>query len=274
MSQVVNSTVTSTTAPPRPGTLGTNASRPDGIPKVSGRFAFSSDMWAEHMLWGATLRSPHPYARVLSIDLSRAWQIDGVEAIVTAEDVPGQLTYGLIMSDQPVFAPVGDCVRYMGEPLAAVAADHPETCRRALEAIVVEYEVLEPLVDPEVAIAGTADPIHPEGNVFRHQRIIRGDVDATGDVVVEGTYEMGIQDQAFLGLEAALAIPDPGAAGVELYIATQWLHEDRKQIAACLGLPEDKVRLTLGGVGGAFGPARTSASRSTRACWRCGPAGR
>ena len=99
--------------------------------------------------------------------------------------------------------------------------------------------MLEPLLDPEAAIAGTHPPIHPDGNVLRHQRIVCGDADATGDVVVEGTYEIGMQDQAFLGLEAAVAVPDDDGRGVELHIATQWLHEDRKQIAACLGLPED-----------------------------------
>lgn len=203
------------------------------------------------MLWGATLRSPHPYARIVAVDLSGAWAIPGVEAVITAADVPGQLTYGLISQDQPVFA--SDVVRFVGEPVVAVAADHPETCRRALEAISVTYEVLEPLTDPEVAISGSHAPIHPDGNVHRHQRIVRGDPSATGAVVVEGAYHIGMQDQAFLGLEAALALPDPGGAGVELYVATQWLHEDRRQLAACLGLPEEKVRLTLGGVGGAFG---------------------
>ena len=92
-----------------------------------------------------------------------------------------------------------------------------------------------------------------------------GDVDAVGAVVVEGTYEIGMQDQAFLGLEAAMAIPDDDGLGVELYIATQWLHEDRKQIAACLGLPEEKVRLVLGGVGGAFG-AREDISLQVHTC--------
>ena len=86
-----------------------------------------------------------------------------------------------------------------------------------------------------------------------------------GPIVVEGTYEIGMQDQAFLGLEAALAIPDPGGGGVELHIATQWLHEDRKQIAACLGLPEEQVRLVLGGVGGAFG-AREDISLQVHTC--------
>ncbi len=101
--------------------------------------------------------------------------------------------------------------------------------------------------------------------MLRRQRIVHGDVEATGDVVVEGTYEIGMQDQAFLGLEAALAIPDSGGGGVELHVATQWLHEDRGQIAACLGLPDEQVRLVLGGVGGAFG-AREDISLQVHTC--------
>jgi xanthine dehydrogenase D subunit len=243
--------------------LGTSALRPDGVAKVTGEFSFSSDMRAENMLWGATLRSPHPYARIKSIDTTKALLIAGVHAIITAEDVPGKLTYGLISSDQPVFAK--DVVRYMGEPVAAVAADHPETCRRALAAIVVEYEVMAPLVDAELAILPNTPPIHPDGNLIRHQRIVHGDSNATGDIIVEGNYTIGMQDQAFLGLEAAMAFPDPGAQGVELHIATQWLHEDRGQIAACLNLPEDNVRLVLGGVGGAFG-AREDISLQVHCC--------
>ncbi|MEY3987854.1 MAG: hypothetical protein RJB50_123, partial [Actinomycetota bacterium] len=222
--------------------LGTSALRPDGAAKVQGRFEFSSDLHAENMLWGATLRSPHPYARIINIDLSAAYKITGVEAIITADDVPGKKTYGLISSDQPVFAQ--DFVRYVGEPIAAVAADHPETCRRALAAIKVEYEVLKPLTDAELAIQPTTPPIHPDGNVIRRQQIITGDQNLHGEIVVEGTYEIGMQDQAFLGLEAALALPDSGGKGIEMFVA---------QIAACLDLPCEKVRLTLGGVGGAFG---------------------
>ena len=242
--------------------LGTSALRPDGIPKVKGSFEFSSDANDDSMAWGATLRSPHPSARIVSIDISPALRIPGVHAVITAKDVPGKATYGLISQDQPVFA--SDVVRYMGEPVAAVAADHPETARRALRAIVVEYEVMKPLVDPEVAIAGAHPAIHPDGNIFRHQRIIRGDQNLVGEVVVEETYEIGMQDQAFLGLEAALARPLTGG-GVELIVATQWLHEDRKQIADCLGLAEDDVFLTLGGVGGAFG-AREDISLQVHCC--------
>ena len=245
------------------GRLGDSTLRPDGVAKVQGSFAFSGDLSADGALWGATLRSPHPYARIVSIDLSAAWRINGVEAIITAADVPGKLTYGLISQDQPVFA--SEFVRFVGEPVAAVAANHPEVARRALEAIVVEYEVLEPLVDPERSLDPAVPAIHPDGNVFRHQRIMSGDTTVVGDVVVEGDYEIGMQDQAFLGLEAALAVPDPGGAGIELWVATQWLHEDRHQIAACLGLPDESIRLVLGGVGGAFG-AREDISLQVHTC--------
>ena len=243
--------------------LGANALRPDGSAKVKGEFSFASDLWSDGMLWGATLRSPHPHARIINIDTSAAYAIDGVRCVLTADDVPGVLTYGLIEQDQPVFAK--DVVRYMGEPIAAVAADHPETCRRALAAIVVEYDVLEPLTNPERSLDTAVPAIHPNGNVFRHQRIVHGDTSVVGDVIVEGDYEIGMQDQAFLGLEAAMAIPDADGSGVELHIATQWLHEDQKQIAACLGLPIERVRLVLGGVGGAFG-AREDISLQVHSC--------
>ena len=260
----------STVTKPR-GILGNSALRPDGAHKVQGSFEFTSDLHAENMLWGATLRSPHPYARIVSIDTSAALTLSGVQCVITADDVPGKPTYGLISSDQPVFAK--DIVRYMGEPVAAVAADHPETCRRALALITVVYEVLTPLTEPEDAIAGTFAPIHPDGNVIRHQRILRGDQNISGPIVVEGDYVIGMQDQAFLGLEAALAIPDPDGLGLHLHVATQWLHEDLTQISACLNLPADKIRLTLGGVGGAFG-AREDISLQVHCCLLALKAGR
>jgi xanthine dehydrogenase D subunit len=241
--------------------IGTDADRPDGVPKVRGRFGFSSDAFAEGMLWGRTLRSPHAAARIAGIDTSAAERIDGVEVVVTAADVPGAPLFGLEHADQPVFA--SDVVRYQGEPVAAVAAAHPETARRAVEAIVVDYEPMEPLVDAEAAV--DARPIHPDGNIVRHLQIVHGAPDdVTGAVVVEGTYEVGMQDQAFMGPESGLAIPD-GAGGVDLYISTQWLHVDRDQVAACLALAPEQVRLTLSGVGGAFG-AREDVSLQVHVC--------
>ena len=242
--------------------VGDSPVRPDGTPKVQGGFAFASDLEADGMLWGRTLRSPHAYARVRSVEIGPALAIPGVSCVLTADDVPGTATYGLISPDQPVFA--RDVVRYTGEPVAAVAADHPDTARRALAAVVVDYQPLEPLVDPGRAASAQTPPIHPDGNVIRHIRIEHGDPAATGDVIVEGVYEVGMQDQAFLGPESGLAIPD-GDGGVDLWVATQSLHEDRDQLAACLGLPHEQVRLHLGGVGGAFG-GREDLSVHVHAC--------
>ena len=238
----------STVTTRRPGRLGESVARPDGVPKVRGEFAFSSDLYAEGMLWGHIVRSPHPAAVIRGIDVSGALRIPGVRAVLTADDVPGRKTFGLDYPDQPVFA--WEVVRYLGEPVAAVAADHPETARRAATAIVVDYAPTEPLTDPVAAI--DADPIHPLGNVLYRQRVRRGDPDAVGAVVVEGRYETGMQDQAQMGPESGLAIPAEDG-GIDLYIATQWLHVDQEQMAACLALPLDKVRVHLAGVGGAFG---------------------
>lgn len=242
------------------GGVGDSAIRPDGTPKARGEFAFSGDLWAEGMLWGATLRSPHPAARIVKVDPSAAWAVPGVVAVITGTDLGSRNRYGLEHRDQPVLA--DDVVRYAGEPIAIVAADHPDTARRACNAITVEYEAVEPLIDPELAIA--APPLHPDGNVFRRVVIRRGDPDVRGPIVVEGTYEIGMQDQAFMGPEAGLAIPiDDG--GVDLVVSTQWLHNDRDQIAEVLGVDSEKVRLTLGGVGGAFG-AREDVSLHIHLC--------
>ena len=186
----------------------------------------------------------------------------GVQAVLTHEDVPGRKTYGLEITDQPVLA--WEDVRYQGEAVAIVAADHPETARAAAKKIEVDYEVLEPLTDPERALDPAAPPLHPSGNLLRHVPIRHGDPDAAGDVVVTGEYEVGMQDQAFLGPESGLAVPAEDG-GVDLFIATQWLHVDRDQLAASLDLPPEKVRLVLGGVGGAFG-GREDLSMQVHAC--------
>jgi xanthine dehydrogenase D subunit len=236
--------------------------RPDGTLKVTGEFAFSSDMWMADMLWGATLRSPHPRARIRAVDLTGALRLPGVAAVLTHDDVPGQKTFGLEAEDQPVLAV--DEVRYQGEPVVIVAADHPETAHRAAAAIAVDYEVLAPVTDAEAALLPGAVPVHPGGNLVRHVRIRRGDSHAPADIVISGSYEVGMQDQAFLGPESGLAVPSEDG-GIELFIATQWLHVDQAQIATSLGLPEEKVRLVLAGVGGAFG-AREDLSMQIHAC--------
>ncbi|MEV8440045.1 molybdopterin cofactor-binding domain-containing protein [Actinosynnema sp. NPDC051121] len=242
------------------GGIGSSPQRPDGNLKVRGEFAYASDLWHEDMIWGATLRSPHPYARITSIDLTEALKVPGVHAVLTHRDVPGLNRYGLEHKDQPVLAE--DVVRYQGEPVALVGADHPETAQRAMKRIKVGYEVLTPVVDMETAVDDT--PLHPGGNLVRHVRVRRGDQHAGAEVVVTGRYEVGMQDQAFLGPESGLAVPAEDG-GVDLYVATQWLHVDQGQVAAALGLPLERVRLTLSGVGGAFG-GREDLSMQVHAC--------
>jgi CO/xanthine dehydrogenase Mo-binding subunit len=243
------------------GRVGESVRRVDAIPKVTGEFAYSSDLFAAGMLWGQTLRSPHAHALIHDVDVGAALAMPGVHAVLTHADVPGEKRYGLEFPDQPVLA--FERVRYYGEPVAVVAAEHPEQARRAAEKINVEYELLEPVVDPERATE--QDPIHPHAwtqshgylddprpNVVRSITIRHGDPDASGDVSVSGYYELGIQDQAFLGPESGLAVPD-GEGGIDIHVATQWLHVDRDQIAPCLALPKEQVRIHLAGVGGAFG---------------------
>ncbi len=240
--------------------IGESALRPDGIPKVKGEFVFSNDLRHPQMLWGGTLRSPHPAARIVSINTAPALKMTGVHAVLTSEDTEGMPLYGLEHPDQPVLA--DGVVRYQGEPVAIVAADHPENVRLALEAIEVEYELIEPLSDSK--LAQEAKAIHPDGNLFRKIDLIYGNSQEDGEIIVEGTYEVGMQDQAPLGTESGMAIPSEDG-GVDLFVSTQWLHADRDQVAACLNLPSEKVRLTLAGVGGAFG-AREDISLHIHLC--------
>ncbi|MEU0036570.1 molybdopterin cofactor-binding domain-containing protein [Streptomyces sp. NPDC006333] len=259
------------------GGIGESTLRPDGILKVTGEFAYSSDMWHEDMLWGQILRSPVAHAEILSIDTSEALAQPGVYAVLTYDDLPTEVkTYGLEIRDTPVLA--HGKVRHHGEPVAIVAADHPETARRAAAKIKVEYKELPVITDEASATAPGAILVHegrddhhighvPHPNIVHRQPIVRGDVEAAArkaDFVVKGEYTFGMQDQAFLGPESGLAVPAEDG-GVELYIATQWLHSDLKQIAPVLGLPEDKVRMTLSGVGGAFG-GREDLSMQIHAC--------
>ncbi|MET9951923.1 molybdopterin cofactor-binding domain-containing protein [Streptomyces sp. NPDC006339] len=246
------------------GGVGASTLRPDGTLKVTGEFAYSSDMWHEDMLWGQILRSTVAHAEIVSIDTSEALAMDGVYAVLTADDLPAAKNYGLEFRDTPVLA-YGK-VRHHGEPVALVGADHPETARRAAAKIKVEYRELPLITDEASATAPDAVLVHenrqdrhashvPHPNIVHRQPIIRGNVEEArkrADVIVEGEYTFGMQDQAFLGPESGLAVPAEDG-GIDLYVATQWLHADREQIAPCLGLPEEKVRMTMAGVGGAFG---------------------
>ncbi|MCS0635408.1 xanthine dehydrogenase subunit D [Streptomyces sp. LP05-1] len=259
------------------GGIGESTLRPDGTLKVTGEFAYSSDMWHEDMLWGQILRSTVAHAEIVSLDTSEALAQPGVYAVLTYDDLPTEVkNYGLEIQDTPVLA--HGRVRHHGEPVALVAADHPETARRAAAKIRVEYRELPVVTDEASATAPGAPLLHPgrddhhaghvpHPNIVHRQPIVRGDATAAAgraDVIVTGEYVFGMQDQAFLGPESGLAVPAEDG-GVDLYVATQWLHSDLRQIAPVLGLPEEKVRMTLAGVGGAFG-GREDLSMQIHAC--------
>ncbi|SED96164.1 xanthine dehydrogenase, molybdenum binding subunit apoprotein [Streptomyces sp. 2112.3] len=257
--------------------IGESTLRPDGTLKVTGEFAYSSDMWHEDMLWGYTLRSTTAHAEIRSIDTSEALATSGVYAVLTYDDLPTDVkNYGLEIQDTPVLA--HGKVRHHGEPVALVAADHPETARRAAAKIKIDYAELPVVTDEASATAEGAPLVHehrtdhhighvPHPNIVHRQPIIRGNADEAAkkaDVIVSGEYVFGMQDQAFLGPESGLAVPGEDG-GVDLYVATQWLHSDLRQIAPVLGLPPEKVRMTLSGVGGAFG-GREDLSMQIHAC--------
>jgi xanthine dehydrogenase D subunit len=250
------------TIPASGGRIGDSPQRPDATLKVTGKFAFASDLWTGDMLWGATLRSPHPHARIRSVDVGAALATPGVYAVLTAGDVPGRNAIGLDHDDQPVLA--SGVVRYQGEPVAIIAADHPEIARQAAAKVAIGYEVLPAVTDGTHAMDPAAPKVHEHGNVLRHLRIRRGEPDPAAPVVVSLDFEVGMQDQAFLGPESGLAVPAEDG-GVDLHVATQWLHTDQRQVCQALGLPPEKVRLTLAGVGGAFG-GREDLSMHVHAC--------
>ncbi|AQW51163.1 xanthine dehydrogenase family protein molybdopterin-binding subunit [Streptomyces violaceusniger] len=233
-----------------PSTMGLGVSLPpaDSAAKTSGTFPYAADLWAEGLLWAAVLRAPHPHARIVSIDTTQADEMPGVRAVVTHADVPGDASHGRRVADRPVFAK--DLVRHHGEPIAAVAADHPDTARLAAAAIAVEYEVLEPVTDPEQAFS--AEPLHPDGNLVRHIPLAFGDPDVVGEVIAEGLYRIGRQDPAPIGAEAGLAVPRPDG-GVEIYTASTDPHADRDLAAACFGLEPERVKVVVTGVPGAMG---------------------
>ncbi|MCB0933412.1 MAG: molybdopterin-dependent oxidoreductase [Mycobacterium sp.] len=231
------------TQPTDPTAVGVGAPRrrQDVNAKVRGEFEYAPDLSDRNMLWGATVRSVHPHALIRNVNLDAARTMPGVKAVLIARDVPRN-SFGLIRSDTPVLA--DDRVRYVGEPIAIVAAEDPVLARRAADAVEVEYKPLPAVLDPVAALEA--------GAVYRHVKFTHGDPDIKGEVQAEGEYFTARQDHAFLAPDAGIARPD-GRGGVEIIGAAQWVHADRPQIAAALGLPEEMVLVRNSGIGGAFG---------------------
>ncbi len=234
--------------------VGASAARYRGRELVLGEKAFVADLAVPGMLHGALVLAEHPRARVLSIDPSPAHALPGVARVLLAADIPGERRHGLIVRDWPLLVAAGETTRCVGDVLAVVVADSPQRARAAAAAVQVSYEVLEPLCSPEEALAPDAPSIHDGGNLLEACDYHRGDVDAAlaaSAHVVEETFQTQRIEHAFLEPEAALAVPGDGV--LEVFSQGQGVHDDRRQIAAILGLEPDRVEVELVSNGGAFG---------------------
>ena len=240
--------------------IGQNVPRPGEYDKVTGKARYTDDYVFPGMLYGRTLRAGYPHARILSIDTSQAKALPGVRAVLTHEDIPGTNIHGLVYEDWPCLA--ADKVRYMGDPVAIVAADTPEIAAQALELIEVDYEPLGVVPDPVYARRPEAPVVHEEwkyGNLLKHIKVRHGNVEdgfAKADVIVERTYHTPTIEHAFLEPECAIGVPagyDDEHQKVTVYVGSQIPYQDRNQVAKILGVPAEQVRVRGTLIGGGFG---------------------
>src|SRR5215467_1530483 len=235
--------------------IGKNVRRIDTPSKVSGRLKYAGDMTMPGMLRVQVLRSPHAHARIVSIDTSAAEVMEGVAGVITSADVPGEDGFGVFVNDQPIMA--RDKVRYVGEAVAAVAAEDPLTAKRALSSINVVYEPLPAVFDPDEALHAGAPVMHDYApdNVTKHIPIRVGEVDkgfAESDLVVEETYSTQQIEHAYLEPEAGLAYVDHDGV-VTIVSPDQNITHHRHMLARIIAKPISKVRFIMSPVGGGFG---------------------
>ncbi len=230
------------------------------VEKVTGRAKFTDDYTFPGMVYGRTLRSPHPHARILSIDTRRAKALPGVLAVLTHEDVPGENLHGLVFRDWPVLCDT--VVRYVGDAVAIVAAETEDIAAQALDLIEVVYEPLTVVADPKFAHSPEAPilhPNHPTGNLLKHIKVRHGDIDkgfAEADVIVEREYRTPTTEHAFLEPECSIGVPagfDADHPKLTVYVGSQIPYQDRDQIAKAMNLPHSAVRVIGTLIGGGFG---------------------
>jgi selenium-dependent xanthine dehydrogenase len=241
---------------------------------------YVDDMRMPGLLHAAPVLSEHARADILAIDVTVAAAVPGVERVLTAADVPGELRIGLIHRDWPVFVPVGGRTSYTGDVLALVVAGDRATARRAAELVQVDYRPLPPFADALTALASTepavwevGDPAEP--NVLSRSAYARcddpdsavTDVDAAlaaSAHTVHEVFQTQRIEHAFLEPEATLAVPrDDGT--LEVFSGGQGVWDDRRQIADVLGLPEDRILVRLVANGGAFGGKEDCANQTQTA---------
>ncbi|MEI8255790.1 MAG: molybdopterin cofactor-binding domain-containing protein, partial [Deltaproteobacteria bacterium] len=243
-------------APVTDAHVGASFQRYRGKELALGDRPYVADMKRDGMLHGALLLSPHARARLVALDVSAARALPGVHAVATAAEVPGERWYGILYEDWPGFIAVGEEARYVGDVIAAVAADDVATARRAVELIVATWEKLPAVLDPHESVKPGATRVNPKhDNVLSRSVIRRGDADASlanSAHVVSGTWQTQRIEHLFLEPESALAEPLPDGR-MALYTQGQGIFDDHRQVARFLAMPEDKLYVELVPNGGAFG---------------------
>lgn len=235
--------------------MGARTPRLDGPGKVTGSVKYAADMELPNMLHMSVLRSPHAYAKIISIDASEALAIPGVEVVLTSADVPGIDNFGVFIEDQPIMA--REYVRYVGEAVVALAAETMDIAIAATKLIKVEYEVLEGVFDPHLAMKDGAPQLHQfaKNNITKHTKIRKGDVEEgfkQADLIVEETYKTATIEHAYLEPEAGLAYVESDGC-VTVHSPSQNITHHRHALAKILGRPINKVRMIMSTVGGGFG---------------------
>lgn len=232
--------------------IGKKVIRKDALDKVLGKAKFSADISLPGMLQVKVLRSQVPHAEIIRIDTAKAAALPGVHAVLTAKDVPGSNTHGIIVKDEPVLA--GEKVRKIGEPLAVVAAQTAEIAEEAIKLIEVELRELEPVFDPEEAMKPEAPLVHANGNIMNLRKIRKGDVDkafAEAAVIVEQTYRTPMIEHVYIEPEAGVGYVEGDT--VVIIVSTQNPHFDRGEVARNINWPVNKVRIVQASTGGGFG---------------------
>lgn len=233
--------------------IGKGERRVDGLGKVTGRAKFAADYNAGRQLYGKVLRAEHPHARILRVDTAAARRLAGVEAVLTAQDIPGEKAIGIVVKNQAILA--SDKVRYLGDGVALVAAATREIAEAALRLIKVDYEPLPVVSDPEEALEPDAPGIHGEDNTFAHHKVRRGEVAkgfAEADFIIERKFRTPCIEHSYLEPEAALA--EPGEhGGVVVTGSVQNLFSTRRSVAAALKLDLNRVEIIQATLGGSFG---------------------
>ena len=235
--------------------IGANVRRLDAPSKVSGRIKYAADMNMTDMLQMQVLRSPYPHARIKSIDVTEAEALEGVACVITAKDVPGKDGFGVFVHDQPIMA--REKVRYVGEAVAAVAAEDLLIARRALSKIKVVYEELPGVYDPEEALKKNAPKIHDYavGNVVKHIPIRKGNVEKgfqDSDLIIEDDFSTQQVEHAYLEPEAGISYVDEDDVVVVISPSQNITHH-RHMLAEIIAKPINKVRFIMSPVGGGFG---------------------